>query len=106
MRFNLAATAIAIVGFAASSSATSSVTTVVSEYTTYISAATTLTIGDNAYTVTAPETLTITDCPCTVVLPVVSVKTISGTWYVHESLHVSQLCDYTLGIQSRLYEPG
>ena len=46
--------------------AAATVTEVVTSFTTYCPAATTLTFNDKVYTVTAATTLTITDCPCTI----------------------------------------
>ncbi|KAF4976275.1 hypothetical protein FZEAL_7043 [Fusarium zealandicum] len=45
-------------------------TQVVTAITTYCPGPTTLTHGDNTYTVTEATTLTITDCPCTISKPV------------------------------------
>lgn len=44
-------------------------TEVVTAYTTYCPAPTTLTYQDKTYTITEATTLTITDCPCTVTKP-------------------------------------
>ncbi|RSL38540.1 Cell wall protein SED1 [Fusarium floridanum] len=44
-------------------------TEVVTAYTTYCPAPTTLTYQDKTYTITEATTLTITDCPCTVSHP-------------------------------------
>lgn len=45
-------------------------TEVVTSYETYCPGPTTITYGEQTYTVTEATTLTITDCPCTVVKPV------------------------------------
>ncbi|KAM0453095.1 hypothetical protein ACHAPV_009210 [Trichoderma viride] len=46
-------------------SGATTVTEVVTSYTTYCPGSTTFTAGSSTYTVTEPTTLTITDCPCT-----------------------------------------
>lgn len=68
------AVAAALVG-AVSASARGNVTyttEVVTAYTTYCPAPTTLTYSDKTYTITEATTLTITDCPCTISKPVIT----------------------------------
>lgn len=60
-------------------------TEVVTSFTTYCPAATTLTYNHKTYTVTEATTLTITDCPCTLTkastsYPAPTAST-NGTWY-------------------------
>ncbi|KAI1344754.1 hypothetical protein F5Y15DRAFT_3697 [Xylariaceae sp. FL0016] len=53
-------------------------TEVVTAYTTYCPAATTMTYGTDTYTVTEPTTLTITNCPggCTISKPVYTTSSV------------------------------
>lgn len=51
------------------------VTTVVTAYTTYCPEPTTFTEGHSTYTVTEPTTLTITDCPCTLTVGPTTITT-------------------------------
>jgi hypothetical protein len=67
------AVAAALVGAAFASRGNVTYTTeVVTAYTTYCPAPTTLTYSDKTYTITEATTLTITDCPCTVSKPVMT----------------------------------
>ncbi|KAL6825324.1 Metallo-dependent phosphatase-like protein [Trichoderma camerunense] len=60
-----AATSIAATTSASQSAGVTTVTEVVTSYTTYCPGSTTFTAGSSTYTVTQATTLTITDCPCT-----------------------------------------
>lgn len=57
------------------SNATTTITTVVAEFTTYCPEPTVLTYNEVCYTVTEPTHLVVTDCPCTIVT--VSLRSIS-----------------------------
>lgn len=54
-------------------------TEVVTSYETYCPGPTTITYGEQTYTVTEATTLTITDCPCTVVKPVYTSSVVAPT---------------------------
>ncbi|TKA76409.1 hypothetical protein B0A49_05396 [Cryomyces minteri] len=75
MRFSIAAAAIVFVaGVSAASNDTLPVyvTEVVTAYTTYCPAPTSIVHGNQTYTVTEATTLTITNCPCTITKPATS----------------------------------
>lgn len=75
MHFTIAAVAAALVaGVSAAGYANGTVytTEVVTAYTTYCPAATSLVYGNYTYTVTEATTLTITNCPCTITKPIVT----------------------------------
>lgn len=63
----IAALAGSAVVSAAGNSTQSTVTSVVTKFTTYCPEPTHVTMNNKTYTVTEACTLTITDCPCTVV---------------------------------------
>ncbi|EAQ92346.1 hypothetical protein CHGG_00581 [Chaetomium globosum CBS 148.51] len=51
-------------------------TEVVTAVTTYCPGPTTITHGENTYTVTEATTLTISDCPCTIKVPVTTISSV------------------------------
>ncbi|MCJ1248783.1 hypothetical protein MMC30_006002 [Trapelia coarctata] len=82
MRFTVAAAAAALVaGVSANySNATTVYTTeVVTAYTTYCPAPTSIVHGNQTYTVTEATTLTITNCPCTLTKPVLTSTIVACT---------------------------
>ncbi|UKZ81560.1 hypothetical protein TrVFT333_009332 [Trichoderma virens FT-333] len=60
-----AATSVATATSASQSAGATTITEVVTSYTTYCPGSTVFTAGSSTYTVTQATTLTITDCPCT-----------------------------------------
>ncbi|MCJ1434756.1 hypothetical protein MMC27_004126 [Xylographa pallens] len=87
MRSVIAISAALVAGTSAQWNGTTAYTTeVVTAYTTYCPAATSIVHGNQTYRVTEATTLTITNCPCTVTKPVPA-STIAPctTWYYYPS---------------------
>ncbi|MCJ1285711.1 hypothetical protein MMC26_005052 [Xylographa opegraphella] len=80
MRFAIAVAALLVAGVSAQWNGTVVYTTeVVTAYTTYCPAATSIVHGNQTYTATEATTLTITNCPCTVTKTVPSPTTLPCT---------------------------
>ncbi|MCJ1383728.1 hypothetical protein MMC17_006842 [Xylographa soralifera] len=80
MRSVIAVSAALVAGASAQWNGTTVYTTeVVTAYTTYCPAATSIVHGNQTYTVTEATTLTITNCPCTVTKPVLASTSVPCT---------------------------
>jgi len=71
MRFSVVASAALLVAGASAWKNDTYITEVVTAYTTYCPAPTTIVYNDVTYTVTKATTLTITNCPCTITKPAI-----------------------------------
>jgi len=80
MRFSIAIYAALVAGASAQWNDTTVYTTeVVTAYTTYCPAATSIVHGNQTYSVTKATTLTITNCPCTLTKPILTSTIVSCT---------------------------